>query len=49
MVEHRYDKKDLESISEGWAEELKKALNNLPNEWMDAVFSKIPVLKNTTL
>lgn len=49
MVEHRYDKKDLESISEGWAEELKKALNNIPNDWMDAVFSKIPVLNNTTL
>lgn len=49
MVEHRYDKKDLESISEGWAEELKKALNNIPNDWMDAAFSKIPVPINTTL
>lgn len=49
MVEHRYDKKDLESISEGWAEELKKALKNIPNDWMDAAFSKIPEPNNTFL
>jgi len=41
MVEHRYTKKDLESISEQWAEELKTALNHIPNEWMEVAFSKI--------
>lgn len=45
MVEHRYTKKDLESISEQWAEELKAALNKIPNDWMDAAFSEIPVPK----
>lgn len=49
MVEHRYDKKDLESVSEGWAEELKKALKNIPNDWMDAAFDKIPVPNNMTI
>lgn len=43
MIEHRYDKKNLESISEKWAEELKTALNRIPNDWMDAAFNKIPV------
>lgn len=41
MVEHRYTKKDLESISEQWAEELKAALDHIPNEWMEAAFSQI--------
>lgn len=49
MIEHRYDKKDLESISEGWAEELKNALKNIPNDWMNAAFDKIPVPNNTTI
>ncbi len=49
MIEHRYNKKDLESISEGWAEELKEALKNIPNDWMDAAFSKVPVPNNTDL
>jgi putative proteasome-type protease len=43
MVETRYDKKHLESISEQWAEELKTALNRISNEWMDAAFNKIPI------
>jgi len=42
MVEHRYSKKDLERISEQWAEELKTALNRIPNDWMDAAFNEIP-------
>lgn len=41
MVEHRYTKKDLERISEQWAEELKIALNRIPDDWMDTAFSKI--------
>jgi putative proteasome-type protease len=43
MVETRYDKKHMESISEQWAEELKTALNRISNEWMDAAFNKIPI------
>lgn len=41
MVEHRYNKKDLESISDQWAEELKIALNNISGDWMDIAFNKI--------
>ncbi len=40
LTEHRYEKQDLESISVQWDEELKKALQNIPEEWMDATFNK---------
>jgi len=43
MVEHRYTKKDLEQISEQWAEELKAALNRISNDWMDVAFSNMPL------
>ncbi|HEX8377975.1 MAG TPA: peptidase, partial [Pedobacter sp.] len=43
MVEHRYEQKDLEKISAQWADELKSALLNIPEEWMDAVFNKLAV------
>jgi len=41
IAEHRYEKKDLESVSAQWAEELKMALQNLPEEWMDVTFNKL--------
>ncbi len=43
MIEHRYTKKDLESISEQWAKELKTALNRIPNDWMEVAFNDAPV------
>ncbi len=41
MAEHRYEKKDLENVSAQWAEELKMALQNIPEEWMDSTFDKL--------
>ncbi|MDB5249596.1 MAG: peptidase [Segetibacter sp.] len=41
LVEQRYEKKDLESISALWEEELKSALNLIPEEWMDKSFNKL--------
>lgn len=41
IAEHRYDKKDLENVSSQWAEELKGAINKLPEEWMDVTFNKL--------
>lgn len=49
MVQQRYDKKHMERISDQWAEELKTALNRIPNEWMEAAFSKIPSEKESEL
>jgi putative proteasome-type protease len=43
IVEHRYDKKDLEQISALWEEELKAALNQMPEDWMEVALSKLPV------
>jgi putative proteasome-type protease len=41
IVEQRYEKKDLESISNQWAEQLKSALEHVSDEWMDATFNKL--------
>jgi putative proteasome-type protease len=41
IVEQRYEKKDLENISLQWAEELKAALENISEDWMDATFNKL--------
>jgi putative proteasome-type protease len=45
IAEHRYEKKDLEAVSAQWAEELKMALQNLPEEWMDVTFNKLSTNK----
>jgi len=41
MVEKRYEKKDLEYISTQWAEELKTALENIAEGWMDDVLGEM--------
>jgi putative proteasome-type protease len=43
IVQHRYEKKDLEKVSELWAEKLKEDLDEIPEDWMDISFDKIPV------
>jgi putative proteasome-type protease len=48
IAEHRYEKKDLEDVSSQWAEELKIALQNLPEEWMDVTFNKLSTNKKAT-
>lgn len=42
LITHRYTKKDLESISEQWAMELKSALQRIPDDWMNVIFDKLP-------
>ncbi|MXV15708.1 peptidase [Hufsiella ginkgonis] len=41
IAEHRYEKKDLESVSDQWAKELLTALQNIPDKWMDPAFKKL--------
>ena len=41
LIQHRYEKEDLENISVQWDAELKNALNNISEDWMDAAFEKI--------
>ena len=40
ITETHYEKKDLEYISAQWAEELKSALENISDDWMDSAFEK---------
>ena len=42
LVEQRYTQKDMADISAQWADELKNALLNIPEEWMDKAFKKLP-------
>jgi putative proteasome-type protease len=42
LVEQRYTQRDMADISAQWDNELKDALVNIPGEWMDKVFDKLP-------
>lgn len=48
LAEHRYEKNDMEKISSLWATELKSALQRIPEDWMNAVFSKLPKKQEKT-
>jgi putative proteasome-type protease len=45
MVEHHYDKDDLGKVSAQWDQELKKALKNISNQWMDVAFNELTKTK----
>jgi putative proteasome-type protease len=42
MIEKRFEKRDLEYISTQWAEELKVALENISEDWVDEAFNDQP-------
>lgn len=41
LAERMFEKSDLEKISIQWAQELKNALENIPDEWMNDIFEEI--------
>lgn len=41
IIQQRYEKKDLESISTQWAEELKTALEHVSEDWINVAFDKL--------
>jgi putative proteasome-type protease len=41
MVEQRYEREDLASISQWWQERMRKAVHDLPAEWIQAQFSRL--------
>src|ERR1700710_771183 len=43
IIEKRFEKRDLEYISAQWAEELKIALENISDDWVDEAFKELPV------
>lgn len=42
MVEHRYEKGDLAAISAWWQEKLRLSAKELPSDWIEASFRKVP-------
>ena len=41
MVEQRYEREDLASISQWWQERMRTAVHDLPAEWIQAQFSRL--------
>jgi len=42
IIEHRFEKKDLEMISDLWREKIERGLNEMPDEWMNQLIHKLP-------
>ncbi|MBI2192682.1 MAG: peptidase [Planctomycetes bacterium] len=43
ILEHRYDKDDFKDISNWWQEQLRQSVHELPSQWMDRIFSELPL------
>ena len=41
LIEHRYERKDLAQISDWWQERMRRAVNELPSDWVESAFSKL--------
>jgi putative proteasome-type protease len=42
IVEHQFTEKDMEQTTKLWNKKLKESLDELPNDWVDAAFEKLP-------
>lgn len=41
FVEHRYGKEDLQEVSSWWQENLRRAVRDLPGDWLEDAFGKL--------
>jgi putative proteasome-type protease len=41
LIEHRFERKDLAQISDWWQDRMRRAVNELPSEWVERAFSKL--------
>jgi putative proteasome-type protease len=41
LVEHRYEQHDLQAISDWWQERMRRSVQDLPSEWIEAAFSRL--------
>jgi putative proteasome-type protease len=41
IVEHRYERDDLRQISNWWQDKMRRAVQELPSEWVESAFSKL--------
>ncbi len=46
IVEKRYKKEELNAISKQWNRNLSKSIHNMPEDWMDKLFSTEKEMKN---
>jgi putative proteasome-type protease len=42
IIQHRYEREELESVSLWWQDHLLKSMEKIPSQWVDAVMSKLP-------
>ena len=42
IVEHRYEKQDLQHLSAFWRDKIAQGVNELPSEWMNKILAKMP-------
>lgn len=49
IIEHRFEKNDMERISRTWDFELKRALDSIPEDWMNVVFDAPNALNNQNM
>ena len=43
IIQQRFEREDLQHLSEMWQEKLRRAVGNMPNDWVTAVLNKLPV------
>lgn len=43
IVEHRYKRDELAQISRWWQERMRRAVDELPSEWVDSAFGRLNV------
>ena len=41
LVEQRFERDDLRQISTWWQEQMRRAVHDLPSEWVEAAFSRL--------
>ena len=41
LVEHRYERDDLREISNWWQERMRRSVQELPEDWVEAAFSRL--------
>lgn len=41
LVEHRYEMDDLREISNWWQDRMRRSVQDLPSEWVEAAFSRL--------
>ncbi len=42
MVEHRFERQDLQHISDWWQQRIRAAVNECPEEWTQTLLSRLP-------